>query len=70
MKFYMLIVCSSLLIQSTNAIIQNKKYVRLIVEGGAHTLQSFIDAGLWDEIRIRDSPLYYKQWYCRSTSSQ
>ena len=24
----------------------------LIVEGGAKTLQSFIDAGLWDEIRI------------------
>ena len=56
MKFYMLIVCSSLLIQSTNAIIQNKKICSLIVEGGAHTLQSFIDAGLWDEIRIETTP--------------
>ncbi len=28
----------------------------LIVEGGAVTLQSFIDAGLWDEIRIETSP--------------
>lgn len=28
----------------------------LIVEGGAHTLQSFIDARLWDEIRIETNP--------------
>ena len=27
----------------------------LIVEGGAETLRSFIDAGLWDEIRIETS---------------
>jgi len=24
----------------------------VIIEGGAHTLQSFIEAGLWDEARI------------------
>lgn len=29
----------------------------LIVEGGAKTLQWFIDNGLWDEIRIETSPL-------------
>ena len=29
----------------------------LIVEGGAKTLQSFIDAGLWDEIRIETAPI-------------
>ncbi len=29
----------------------------LIVEGGAQTLQRFIDAGLWDEARIERSPL-------------
>ena len=29
-----------------------EKKQSLIVEGGAKTLQSFIDAGLWDEIRI------------------
>jgi len=28
----------------------------LMVEGGAQTLQSFIDAGLWDEIRVETSP--------------
>ena len=28
----------------------------LIVEGGRQTLQSFIDAGLWDEIRVETSP--------------
>jgi diaminohydroxyphosphoribosylaminopyrimidine deaminase/5-amino-6-(5-phosphoribosylamino)uracil reductase len=29
----------------------------LIVEGGAKTLQSFIDQNLWDEIRVETSPL-------------
>lgn len=28
----------------------------LIVEGGGSTLQSFLDAGLWDEIRIETAP--------------
>lgn len=29
----------------------------LIVEGGCKTLQSFIDSGLWDEIRVETAPL-------------
>ena len=29
----------------------------LIVEGGAFTLQRFIDARLWDEVRIETSPV-------------
>lgn len=29
----------------------------LLVEGGRKTLQSFIDAGLWDEIRVETSPI-------------
>jgi diaminohydroxyphosphoribosylaminopyrimidine deaminase/5-amino-6-(5-phosphoribosylamino)uracil reductase len=29
----------------------------LIVEGGAKTLQSFIDEGLWDEIRVETAPI-------------
>lgn len=29
----------------------------LIVEGGAVLLQSFIDAGYWDEIRIETAPV-------------
>ena len=33
-----------------------EKKQSLIVEGGAKTLQSFIDAGLWDEIRIETAP--------------
>lgn len=33
----------------------NKKQ-SLIVEGGARTLQSFIDQGLWDEIRVETAP--------------
>ena len=30
----------------------NQKITSLIIEGGTHTLQSFIDKGLWDEARI------------------
>ena len=30
----------------------NRKIQSVIVEGGSFTLQSFINAGLWDEIRI------------------
>ncbi len=33
----------------------------LMVEGGAKTLQSFIDAGLWDEVRREVSPLSIKE---------
>ena len=33
-----------------------EKKQSLIVEGGAKTLQSFLDAGLWDEIRIETAP--------------
>jgi len=34
----------------------------LIVEGGSKTLQSFIDAGLWDEARVEKNPrLYIKE---------
>jgi diaminohydroxyphosphoribosylaminopyrimidine deaminase/5-amino-6-(5-phosphoribosylamino)uracil reductase len=29
----------------------------LMVEGGRKTLQSFIDAGLWDEIRVETAPM-------------
>ena len=29
----------------------------LIVEGGALTLQSFLDRGLWDEIRVETAPV-------------
>ena len=28
----------------------------LLVEGGSQTLQSFIDAGLWDEIFVEEAP--------------
>ncbi len=35
----------------------NEKCQSLIVEGGAKTLQSFIDAGLWDEIRVETAPV-------------
>ena len=34
-----------------------KQLQSLIVEGGRRTLQSFIDRGLWDEIRIEKAPV-------------
>jgi diaminohydroxyphosphoribosylaminopyrimidine deaminase/5-amino-6-(5-phosphoribosylamino)uracil reductase len=34
----------------------NRKYLSVMVEGGSKLLQSFIDQGLWDEIRIFKSP--------------
>jgi diaminohydroxyphosphoribosylaminopyrimidine deaminase/5-amino-6-(5-phosphoribosylamino)uracil reductase len=33
-----------------------RKLISLIIEGGARTLRSFIDAGLWDEARVFVSP--------------
>ena len=33
-----------------------EKCQSLIVEGGRTTLQSFIDAGLWDEIFVEEAP--------------
>lgn len=32
------------------------KHAILLVEGGAHTLRQFITSGLWDEIRLTESP--------------
>lgn len=33
-----------------------EKITSLFIEGGAHTIQSFVDAGLWDEARVCQSP--------------
>jgi len=35
---------------------KEQKICSLIVEGGTHTLQTFINAGLWDEIRVETAP--------------
>lgn len=42
------------LIALTNELFE-RKVQTLIVEGGAHVLQRFIEAGLWDEIRVETS---------------
>ena len=36
--------------------LHGRKVQTLLVEGGAHTLQRFIDAGLWDEVRVETAP--------------
>ena len=33
----------------------------LLVEGGHRLLESFISAGLWDEIRVEQSPVFLKE---------
>ena len=37
----------------------HRKVQSVIVEGGRHTLQSFIDAGLWDELRVFKAPVKF-----------
>lgn len=38
----------------------DKKIISLIIEGGAHTLQNFIDKGLWDEARVFTGNKYFQ----------
>lgn len=38
-------------------VLYKKGVQSLIVEGGAKTLQNFIDLGLWDEIRVETAPM-------------
>ena len=47
---------SDILRQITNYLYEHK-IQRLLVEGGAKTLQAFIDAGLWDEAYVELAPL-------------
>jgi diaminohydroxyphosphoribosylaminopyrimidine deaminase/5-amino-6-(5-phosphoribosylamino)uracil reductase len=39
--------------------LRSKNLQSVLVEGGAFTLQLFIDAGLWDEARIFESPISF-----------
>lgn len=39
-------------LQEILQVLYEKKILSLIIEGGSKTLQSFIDAGLWDEARV------------------
>ncbi|WP_296618580.1 bifunctional diaminohydroxyphosphoribosylaminopyrimidine deaminase/5-amino-6-(5-phosphoribosylamino)uracil reductase RibD [Marivirga sp.] len=40
--------------------LHEEKIQSVLVEGGAQTVQSFIDAGLWDEARIFTSPVSFE----------
>jgi diaminohydroxyphosphoribosylaminopyrimidine deaminase/5-amino-6-(5-phosphoribosylamino)uracil reductase len=46
-------------IESILAVMFKHKIQSVIVEGGAKMLQSFIDAGLWDEARVIQSKAYW-----------
>ncbi|HEY5745738.1 MAG TPA: bifunctional diaminohydroxyphosphoribosylaminopyrimidine deaminase/5-amino-6-(5-phosphoribosylamino)uracil reductase RibD [Chryseolinea sp.] len=41
--------------------LHKQKIQSVLVEGGAHTLQHFIDAGMWDEARIFQSPRCFEK---------
>jgi diaminohydroxyphosphoribosylaminopyrimidine deaminase/5-amino-6-(5-phosphoribosylamino)uracil reductase len=41
-------------------ILYNRHINSIIIEGGAKTLQTFIDAGLWDEARVFIGPVSFK----------
>jgi len=41
--------------------LHKEKIQSVLVEGGARTLQSFIDAGLWDEARVFSAPVSFEK---------
>ena len=41
--------------------LHSRGIISLIVEGGAATLKSFIDAGLWDEARVFTAPISFEK---------
>lgn len=43
------------------ALLHQEGLQSLLIEGGRYTLQSFIDAGLWDEAFVEESPLTIRQ---------
>ena len=44
------------IVPQITAYLYDQKVQRLLVEGGAHTLQAFIDAGMWDEAQVEIAP--------------
>ena len=43
------------------AVLYKHEIISVIVEGGARTLMTFIDEGLWDEARIFRGPVYFNE---------
>jgi diaminohydroxyphosphoribosylaminopyrimidine deaminase/5-amino-6-(5-phosphoribosylamino)uracil reductase len=50
--FYYLVNPAENLVQQITAALYDLNLLSVIIEGGAKLLQSFIDAGLWDEARV------------------
>ena len=42
-------------------LLMEKEITSVIIEGGSKTLQTFIDANLWDEARVFEGDIYFKQ---------
>ena len=41
--------------------LHKRKVQRLLIEGGKHTLEQFIAAGLWDEAKVITGPTFFKK---------
>lgn len=59
--FYEKIDFSEIVPQQVNEILVKHELQSVIIEGGAQTLQSFIDAGLWDEARVFSGKVQFKK---------
>lgn len=58
---YRILDFSSPLPPQIATLLHNEGLQSLLVEGGSYTLQSFIDAGLWDEAFVEEAPLVIGQ---------
>lgn len=58
---YRILDFSSPLPPQIATLLHNEGLQSLLVEGGSYTLQSFIDAGLWDETFVEEAPLVIGQ---------
>ena len=58
---YIALDSSSNLIDQILNVLYRRNIQSLLVEGGTHLLNSFIDSGLWDEIRRERSALYIEE---------
>ena len=43
------------------SILHEKKIISILIEGGAHTLENFINKGLWDEARVFTGNKHFKE---------
>jgi diaminohydroxyphosphoribosylaminopyrimidine deaminase/5-amino-6-(5-phosphoribosylamino)uracil reductase len=60
-------ICTSNGLDELMPMLFEKKITSVIIEGGTQVLQSFIDAGLWDEARVFSGVINFKVGVARPT---